>query len=137
MTIYKLILLIIHNLTFQTSQPPQTMSPEQVVQKQLDTYNARDIEGFMSVMDEDVALYNFSDGELLAKGKANVKRSYANLFKNSPQLKSILTNRIVLGHQVIDHESITGRMGNSEVLELVVIYQVRSEKIYQITVMRK
>ena len=134
MTTYKLILLIIHNFSFQTSEAPQTMSPEQIVQKQLDTYNARDIEGFMSVMDEDVALYNFSDGELLAKGKANVKSSYTNLFKNSPRLKSVLTNRIVLGHQVIDHESITGRMGNPEVLELVVIYELRAEKIYKITV---
>lgn len=137
MTMYTLLLLIIHNLAFQPTAPWQVMSPEQVVQQQLDTYNARDIEGFMSTMDPQVHLYNFSDGKSLAQGSIEVRTLYTNLFEKSPELKSELTNRIVLGHQVIDHESITGRMGNAEAIELVVIYEVKFEKIYKITVMRK
>ena len=62
---------------------------------------------------------------------------YANLFKESPKLHSTLTNRIVLGNQVIDHETITGRMGNPNPIELVVIYEVQAEKIFKITVLRK
>lgn len=136
MTVLKLLLFIIHNLTVQ-SPPPPNMNPEQVIQKQLDTYNSRDIDGFMSVMDSQVGLYNFSDGKTLAKGTTAVKEIYANLFEKSPKLRSVLTNRIVLGHQVIDHESITGRMGSPEAIELVIIYEVKAEKIYKITVMRK
>ena len=124
-------------MTLNAAELNFTMSPEQVVQKQLDTYNAGDIEGFMSVMAPDVALHNFSDGQLLAKGHKEVKALYANLFEKSPQLKSTLTNRIVLGNQVIDHESITGRMGSQEIIELVVIYEVKKEKIYKVTVLRK
>lgn len=137
MTVYALLLLIIHNLALQPTTPLQVMSPEQVVQQQLDTYNARDIEGFMSTMDPQVGLYNFSDGKLLAQGSTEVRALYTNLFESSPELKSKLTNRIVLGHQVIDHESITGRLGSAEAIELVVIYEVKSGKIHKITVMRK
>ena len=111
-------------------------TPEQVVQKQLDTYNARDIDGFMSVMSQDVELVNFNDNTTISKGFDQVKDIYTNLFDQSPELHSTLTNRIVLGHQVIDHETITGRMGNSSPIELVVIYEVADEKIYKITVLR-
>ena len=113
------------------------MSPEQVVQKQLDAYNKRDIKAFMATMSTEVALYNFSDGQQLANGYEAVEKLYTELFKNSPKLHSELTNRIVLGHQVIDHESITGRQGNDQAIELVVIYEVKNEKIYKITVLRK
>ncbi len=113
------------------------MTAEQVVQKQLDAYNSRDLSRFMETMDKEVQLFNFSDGELLAEGFENVKAIYKNLFDKSPKLHSNLTNRIVLGDQVIDHETITGRMGNDSPIELVVIYEVRLEKIYKITVMRK
>ena len=112
------------------------MTPEQVVQKQLETYNARNLEGFMSTMASDVALYNYKDGEQLASGFSAVKAMYANLFKSSPKLNSMLTNRIVLGNQVIDHETITGRMGNEAPIELVVIFEVKAEKIFKITVLR-
>ncbi|OEK04391.1 nuclear transport factor 2 family protein [Roseivirga misakiensis] len=128
MTLLKLLIL----MSFHQAQ-----TPEQVVQKQLDTYNARDIDRFMSVMDKNVALFNFSDGKLLAQGEKEVRELYTNLFEKSPKLNSVLKNRIVLGHQVIDHELITGRMGSQDLIELVVIYEVKDELIYKITVMRK
>ena len=111
-------------------------TPEQIVQRQLDTYNARDIEGFMSVMSQDVVLVNFQDQKVLAQGHNEVKDIYTNLFNKSPKLRSSLINRMVLGQKVIDHESITGRMGSDEIVELIVIYEVKSEKIYKITVLR-
>lgn len=115
----------------------QTLTPEQVVQKQLDTYNARDLEGFMSVMSEDVSLVNFEDGSLIAEGFENVKTIYKGLFEGSPELHSTLKNRMVFGNQVIDHESITGRMGQKDIIELIVIYEVNDEqKIEKITVLR-
>ncbi|WP_421987965.1 nuclear transport factor 2 family protein [Roseivirga sp.] len=112
-------------------------SPEQIVQKQLDTYNARDIDGFMAVMDKEVTLFNFADGQQIASGEKEVRALYTNLFEKSPELNSVLKNRMVLGQQVIDHELITGRMGSRDAIELVVIYEVKKEKIYRITVMRK
>ncbi|WP_462252022.1 nuclear transport factor 2 family protein [Ekhidna sp.] len=111
-------------------------SSEEIVQKQLDFYNNRNIEGFMSLFANDAMLVNQTDGKVLAEGKEAVREIYTNLFEKSPNLKSVLKNRMVLGNTVIDHENITGRMGNSEAIELIVIYEIRAEKIFRCTVIR-
>ena len=43
---------------------------------------------------------------------------------------------MVMGNKVIDHESITGRMGNDDIPELIVVYEVIEEKINRITIIR-
>lgn len=113
-----------------------SLSPEQVVQRQLDSYNARDIEAFMSVIHPNVILVNHADDQVLAKGYDQVKSTYTDLFNSSPNLHSNLKDRMVMGNKVIDHESITGRQGNPEAIELIVIYEVEEEKIKKITVIR-
>ena len=114
-----------------------TQTPEQVVQRQLETYNNRDLKGFMSVMSQDVILVNYVDQKVLAQGHQEVKNIYQSLFEQSPELHSTLKNRMVLGHQVIDHEEITGRKGLQEAIELIVIYEVNDDmKIEKITVLR-
>ncbi|MFT6873568.1 MAG: hypothetical protein ACJAVN_002588 [Roseivirga sp.] len=114
----------------------QTMTPEQVVQKQLDSYNSRDIKGFMSVIADDVSLYNLGDSKAISFGHISVEVIYQNLFDKSPKLRSVLENRIVMGNVIIDHEKITGRMGSDDLLELTVIYEVKGQKIHKITVVR-
>ena len=42
-----------------------------------------------------------------------------------------------IGNKVIDHESIVGRNGSDEVIELVLIYEVNERKITKITVIKK
>ncbi len=37
---------------------------------------------------------------------------------------------------VIDHESIVGRKGSKDILELIVIYEVKNEKIIKMTVLK-
>lgn len=122
---------------FTSSITAQEMTPEEVVQKQLETYNKRDIDGFMSTMDEDVTFHNFSDSRLTMKGFAACRTFYSELFEASPKLHSTILTRTVFGNKIIDHESITGRNGNDEVLELVLIYEVKNEKITKVTVLRK
>lgn len=112
------------------------MTPEQVVQKQLDSYNSRDIKGFMSVIADDVSLYNLGDSKAISFGHISVEVIYQNLFDKSPKLRSVLENRIVMGNVIIDHEKITGRMGSDDLLELTVIYEVKGQKIHKITVVR-
>jgi len=113
------------------------MTPEEVVQKQLETYNNRDIDGFMSTIDENVTFHNFSDGKLTMIGSEACRVFYTNLFESSPKLHSTILTRTVFGNKVIDHESIIGRNGNDEVLELILIYEVENEKIIKVTVLRK
>ncbi|MEM8940270.1 MAG: hypothetical protein AAGC64_13095, partial [Bacteroidota bacterium] len=65
-----------------------------------------------------------------------VRKLYKNLFEKSPNLHSELKNRMILGNTVIDHEKITGRMGNDEPIELIVIYELSELKIIRVTVIR-
>ena len=113
-----------------------TLSPEQVVQENVDYYNARDIDGFMTAFSEDIALYNFSELLPSLVGREQVREFYAELFQLSPQLYSTIIKRITFDNKVIDHESITGRKGSSDIIELVLIYEVKKDKICKITVMK-
>jgi len=113
------------------------MTPEEVVQKQLETYNSRDINGFMSVIDENITLHDFSTAKVTLEGYHACKDFYQSLFEASPELHSTILSRVVFGSKVIDHERITGRNGNDELLELVLIYEVKNEKIFKITVLKK
>lgn len=115
----------------------QHMKPEQIVQANLDAYNQGDIEGFMSYFSEDIRIENFDSGEISAEGKPAVREIYSRLFRASPQLHSRILKRIAFADKVIDHEYITGRNGSPEPLELVLIYEVRSDLIFRISVMRK
>ena len=129
------IFCLISSISF--AQNKSQMTPEQVVQENLDFYNNRNIDGFMTSFSEDIKMYNLADPKPTVVGRKEVRSVYTNLFKKSPKLHSTILKRIVIGNKVIDHESITGRNGNADVLELVLIYEVKNQKIYRITVIRK
>jgi len=135
---YKLTVFIVFIFTMTTfTSIAQKMTPKQIVQENLDFYNNRDIDGFMSSFSKDIKIYNHGESKATIVGFNEVKEVYLDLFKNSPKLHSTILKRIVIGNKVIDHESITGRNGNKEVLELVLIYEVKDDKIFRITVIRK
>lgn len=113
------------------------MTAEQVVQGNLNAYNARDIERFMAYFSPNIEMYNFADNKLTAKGLADVRKIYAELFDLSPKLHSQIVNRIVFDNKVIDHEYITGRRGSDTPVELVLIYEVKDGKIVRITAIRR
>ncbi len=106
-----------------TSQLALAQDPLAVVQQQLDTYNAQDIDGFAAVFAEDAEVFrNIGDVEPAMKGRAAIHAAYGKLFKENPQNKSTLMGRLVQGNFVMDHELITGR--DSE-LTIVAIYEVK------------
>jgi hypothetical protein len=133
-----LYLTILFNTIFAiNSTMGQNISPEQVVQQNLDFYNKRDIEGFMNSFSDNIVFYNFSDNKITATGLAEVRKLYTELFDTSPKLHSTILKRIIFDNKVIDHESIEGRKGSVDIIELVLIYEVKNDKIYKVTVMRK
>ncbi len=137
--IRKFTVLILFYILFSTNSPltAQEMTPEQVVQKQLETYNQKDINGFMSLIDDNVTFYDYSDGNITMSGATACKEFYSNLFEASPNLHSTILQRIIFGNKVIDYERITGRNGNEDIVELMLIYEVNKEKIIKVTVLRK
>jgi hypothetical protein len=77
-------------------------TPEQIVQLQLEAYNAGDIDKFMSVFSDDIELWTLGEAQPWAKGKDAVTSVYAKLFQNSPELHSEIITRTVIGNKVID-----------------------------------
>ncbi len=137
--IRKCAVLILFFILFSTGSPltAQEMTPEQVVQKQLETYNQKDINGFMSLIDDNVTFYDYSDGNITMSGASACKEFYSNLFEASPNLHSTILQRIIFGNKIIDYERISGRNGNKDIMELMLIYEVNKEKIIKVTVLRK
>ena len=115
----------------------QNRTPEQIVQENLNFYNSRDIDGFMTSFSDEISIYEFQKAKPSVVGLEKVRKVYTRLFENSPKLHSTIVKRITFDNKVIDHESITGRNDQKDILELVLIYEVKNQKISKITVLRK
>ena len=115
----------------------QTLTPEQVVQRSVEHYNSRNIDAFMSLFSNDIKFYNFSDNQPFIDGIGQCSLFYKDLFDASPNLHSTILKRISFDNKVIDHESIVGRRGTDDALEIVIIYEVRGHEIFRVTVIRK
>lgn len=103
-------------------------SPEQVVARQLEAYNAHDIESFMAHWATHSRYYEYPEG-LLANGHDQIRARHTTRFNESP-LHGELVNRIVLGNRVIDHEMVTRRFPEGVgVVEVVAVYIVEDGKI--------
>jgi len=120
---------------------PHMQTPELtavwVVQKQLDAYNAKDIEAFLAVFNEEAEIYNLGDATPIAKGKDNLRAIYGKLFNDSPNLNSTVINRSVVGNTVFDYELITGRNNNTEPYYLMAIYVIENQEIKTCYFVRK
>jgi hypothetical protein len=118
-------------------QAQNAINPEEIVQENLDFYNQRNIDGFMSSFSDSISLFLFGKTEPVANGKEEIRRLYKELFDDSPKLHSTILHRAVIGNKVIDHESIKGRKGSKKTLKLVMIYEVSGDKIVRMTVIRE
>jgi hypothetical protein len=108
-----------------------------VIDKSMAAYNNRNIDDFMACFSEDIAIYNYEDNSKTISGLNEVRKMYTELFDLSPKLHSTIKNRIIFDNKIIDHEYIEGRRGSDIPMELVLIYEVKEEKIFKIKVIRK
>ena len=97
--------------------------PVDVVQAQLEAYNARDLARFLATYSESVVVYRPPAREPSISGKAELSRFYAEHRFNLPGLKADIVNRTVLGNKVIDHELIWGV--REQAFEVAAVYEVR------------
>jgi hypothetical protein len=104
------------------------MSPKAVVQRQLDAYNARDIDALIAIYAADAQMFEHP-AKLIASGTAALRERFLVRFKE-PNLYAQLLKRVVMGTTVIDHERVTRTFpeGTGSV-ELVMIYEIRDGQI--------
>jgi len=98
-------------------------SPEAVVQRQLDAYNARDLDALLSTYAPDARQYTLP-ATLMATGHAEMRPRFAVRFEE-PNLHARLLQRAVMGNIVIDHEVVSRTFPEGPgTVDLVAIYEV-------------
>lgn len=109
---------------------PDLFDPAVFAQRQLDAYNARDIDRFLAEYTDDVVVFRLPRAEPIIQGKQALAEHYAVNRFNLPDLHARLDNRMVLGNKVIDQEYVTGVPGGP--LEVAAIYEVTPQGICKV-----
>ena len=105
---------------------------ESVIQRQLEAYNARDLEAWLATYKADAEQYLLHAG-LLAYGHDAIRRRMTDRF-NDPALHAELVSRTVMDNIVIDHEFVTRTFPDGlETVEMVCIYEVHAGLIVKAT----
>jgi hypothetical protein len=102
--------------------------PADVVQRQLDAYNAKDVEKLLGVYADDAQMFEHPH-KLLASGREALRERFVARFQE-PNLHARLLKRIVMGSVVVDHEEVTRTFPEGPgTIGLVMIYEVREARI--------
>ncbi|WP_394777296.1 nuclear transport factor 2 family protein [Undibacterium sp.] len=104
------------------------LSPSDVVQGQLDAYNARDIDTFMSFWADDAQYYEHPS-TLLASNAGQIRERHIVRFREA-NLHGKLVQRMAVGNMVVDQEKVTRTYpeGPGQV-DVIAIYEVLNGKI--------
>ena len=101
-----------------------------LVQAQLEAYNAQDLDAYCGFFAEDVVVADLN-GAVSTQGAAAYRARYDGVFKQFPQNKVELLNRMVVGSTVIDHEKVV-RSPGGETFEVIAIYTLADGKIVRV-----
>jgi uncharacterized protein (TIGR02246 family) len=82
------------------------MSAVDVVQRQLEAYNAQNLDVFCACFAEDCVIA-YLNGAVTQEGKTALRARYQQMFSQYPENRARIVNRIAVGDVVIDHEDIT------------------------------
>ena len=107
---------------------PQPHDPAAVVQRQLDAYNARDVDALLATYADDAQTFEHP-AKLLASGSTQLRERFQVRFQE-PNLHAALLKRVVMGHIVVDHERVTRTFPEGPgTRELLMIYDVQNGRI--------
>ncbi len=104
------------------------LNSESVVQRQLDAFNARDVEALLATYAEDAQMFEHP-AKLLASGAAAFRERFTARFQE-PNLHATLLNRMVMGNMVVDHEEVRRMFPEGPgKISLIMIYEVQNGRI--------
>jgi hypothetical protein len=104
--------------------------PEGFARRQLDAYNARNLELFLAEYTDDVVAYRLPGGEAVATGKVAFGEHYRKNRFSLPNLHAVLVNRMVFGNKVIDQERVHGV--TERPMDVAAIYEVTPSGIRRV-----
>ncbi|WP_027075688.1 nuclear transport factor 2 family protein [Maribacter antarcticus] len=128
--------LELHNMTRIAVSPDQKKlalvaepAPAKIVQKQVESYNERDLDAFVNCYSEAVVVRNFP-ADTLYVGHEKMRKKYSNLSPDKKGYTVEVVKRITIGNKVIDQERVTG---NGKIKMQVALYEVINGTISSMT----
>jgi len=106
------------------------LTPHDVVQAQLDAYNAQDLDRFCACYAPDCLIADLN-GAVQQSGLAEIRARYEKAWAQFPLNRAMALSRIVVGDTVIDHERVT-RAPDGETFEVAAIYTIREGLIARV-----
>ena len=98
---------------------------EELIQRQLNAYNKKDINGWLATYTDDAVQYSI-EGGILASSKDEMRVNISRRFEE-PDLFAELLSRQVFDNVVIDHEKITRNFPEGDgTLEMLCIYVIEN-----------
>ena len=108
----------------------QTNPNMDIASKQLDAYNAQDLDTYVSFFAADCVVSGLN-GVPTETSRDAIKARYAKAFAQFPQNKAVLKNRIAVGNTVVDHELVI-RAPGGEQFEVIAIYTFKDGLIARV-----
>ena len=109
------------------------MNASDIVQAQLEAYNAQDLDMFCSYYADDCVIAEFN-GAVTQRGQPALRERYGSMFRANPDNKARIAKRIAVGDYVIDHEEI--ERGPGQRLTVIAIYTVKNGLITRLDMAR-
>jgi hypothetical protein len=104
----KLLLVVKDGRPYRTSEILQD-TPEDIVQRQVNAYNARDVEAFAATYAPDVTIRTLPETAITVSGRKALAERYGEAFRQRPDVGVAITSRAVDGPFVIDQETFVHR----------------------------
>ena len=101
-----------------------------IAQKQLDAYNAQDLDTYVSYFAADCVVSGLN-GTPTETSRDAIKARYAKVFAQFPQNKAELKSRIAVGNAVVDHELVI-RAPGGEQFDIIAIYTFKDGLISRV-----
>ncbi len=103
---------------------------EALAQRQLDAYNAHDLEAFLACYAPDVMIRDLVTGEERLRGLAAMRQTYGALFA-AGTVHAELVGRLVVGDVAVDQERVTGHPSGA-VVHALAHYAVQEGRIHRV-----
>ncbi len=106
------------------------MNAAEIVQRQLDAYNAHDLDVMLGCYAHDCVIAGLN-GPVTETSREALRGRYAKTFADFPEDRARLVNRIAVGNTVIDHEDVSRGPGKDR-FEVIAIYTVKDGLIARV-----
>ena len=105
-------------------------TPAAVVQRQVNAYNARDIDAFLETYATDAKIHA-KDGTIIMRGHTAMRSQYAPMFEQNPALHVKIEKRSASGDRIVDNELVTG-LASGKTVRAKATYQVKEGVIAEV-----